>query len=305
MRDTTPYASFLPLNGYWMVLASRDIDHGDIFANNLRNKPLFIVNGGRDPLYPTRAVDPYVEHYKKGGVSLELQPQPEAGHNTQWWPAVKEAVRERSCATHPRQPLPDALTWETAIRRGAQSRALARHRPPRVGEGRSEALADLNEMAAEPALDFGVRSNGTRINRVVPGSNAERLGLRPRRRPRPAERRNVRGGHRRAEALDDVKPGAHIDLLVARNNQPVELSGIYEPKLVPGRRGSCSRGRCLRPRRSRTRTGNTVRATTRGVAGVHAAAVAGSVRLQQAGDSRRQRPHGVRGPRAEGSHDAR
>src|SRR6267142_1761790 len=26
MRDTTPYASFLPLNGYWMVLASADVD---------------------------------------------------------------------------------------------------------------------------------------------------------------------------------------------------------------------------------------------------------------------------------------
>ena len=26
MRDTTPFASFLPLNGYWMVLASRDIE---------------------------------------------------------------------------------------------------------------------------------------------------------------------------------------------------------------------------------------------------------------------------------------
>ena len=72
MRDTTPYASFLPLNGYWMVLASRDIDDGEIFANNLRNKPLFVVNGGRDPLYPTRIVDPYVEHYKKGGVSARL-----------------------------------------------------------------------------------------------------------------------------------------------------------------------------------------------------------------------------------------
>ncbi len=72
MRDTTPYASFLPLNGYWMVLASRDIDDGEIFANNLRNKPLFIVNGGRDPLYPTRIVDPYVEHYKKGGVHARV-----------------------------------------------------------------------------------------------------------------------------------------------------------------------------------------------------------------------------------------
>ena len=34
------------------------------FPNNLRNKPFFVVNGGRDPLYPTRVVEPYVKHLK-------------------------------------------------------------------------------------------------------------------------------------------------------------------------------------------------------------------------------------------------
>ena len=58
MRDTTPYASFLPLNGFIMVLPS--VDRGRSFPNNLRNKPFFVVNGGKDPLYPTRVVEPYV-----------------------------------------------------------------------------------------------------------------------------------------------------------------------------------------------------------------------------------------------------
>src|SRR5207247_9728346 len=31
MRDTTPYASFLPLNGFILVLAYRAIDDGQIF----------------------------------------------------------------------------------------------------------------------------------------------------------------------------------------------------------------------------------------------------------------------------------
>src|SRR5262249_23040431 len=53
MRETTPYASFLPLNGFILVLANSEIDDGAIFPNNLRNKPLFVVNGGKDPLYPT------------------------------------------------------------------------------------------------------------------------------------------------------------------------------------------------------------------------------------------------------------
>ncbi|HSR07129.1 MAG TPA: hypothetical protein VLM42_08270, partial [Bryobacteraceae bacterium] len=37
MRDTTPFASFLPLNGFIMVLTSDEIDDGFMFPNNLRN----------------------------------------------------------------------------------------------------------------------------------------------------------------------------------------------------------------------------------------------------------------------------
>src|SRR5260370_42463514 len=72
MRDTTPYACFLPLNGFIMVLPS--VNDGDLFPNNLRNKPFFVVNGGRDPLYPTRVVEPYVNHLKTHGVQVEYHP---------------------------------------------------------------------------------------------------------------------------------------------------------------------------------------------------------------------------------------
>jgi predicted esterase len=113
MRDTTPFASFLPLNGFIMVLGNPDIDDGAIYPNNLRNKPLFIVNGGRDPLYPTRAVEPYVKHLQRNGVEVEYHPQPEAAHNTSWWPEVKD-IYEAFVTNHPRNPDPDKLTWETS-----------------------------------------------------------------------------------------------------------------------------------------------------------------------------------------------
>jgi len=113
MRDTTPYASFLPLNGFIMVLANGEIDDGRLYANNLRNKPMFVVNGGRDRLYPTAIVEPYVIHLKNSGVTVSYHPQPEAGHNTAWWPDVKTAF-EQFVADHPRTPHPATLTWETA-----------------------------------------------------------------------------------------------------------------------------------------------------------------------------------------------
>ena len=113
-RDTTPYAAFLPLNGYVLVLRSPELElRGSVFLNNLRNKPFLIVNGGRDPLYPIHIVEPSIAHLNDGGVRITYLPQPEAGHDTSWWPVVKEPF-ERFVRTHPRQPLPDTLTWEVS-----------------------------------------------------------------------------------------------------------------------------------------------------------------------------------------------
>jgi pimeloyl-ACP methyl ester carboxylesterase len=112
MRDTTPYASFTPLNGFIMVLANGSIDDGQMFPNNLRNKPMFVINGGKDPLYPTSEVEPFTRHLMKD-VKIEYHPQPDAGHNTAWWPEVKDTF-EKFVAGHTRDPHPDTLTWETA-----------------------------------------------------------------------------------------------------------------------------------------------------------------------------------------------
>src|SRR6266436_1042961 len=82
MRETTPYASFLPLNGFIMVLANVDTGiREQLHPNNLLNKPMYVVNGGRDRLYPTSAVEPYVLHLKKAGVSIDYHPQPQGEHN--------------------------------------------------------------------------------------------------------------------------------------------------------------------------------------------------------------------------------
>jgi hypothetical protein len=114
MRDTTPYASFLPLNGYVLVLRSPALQiPGDLFLNNLRNKPLFVINGGLDPLYPIDAVEPSIVHLSQGGVPIVYRPQPQAGHDTSWWPAMKDEF-EAFVKNHPRTPLPDRLGWETS-----------------------------------------------------------------------------------------------------------------------------------------------------------------------------------------------
>ena len=141
MRDTTPYASFLPLNGFLMVIANSGIDQGQLYPDNMRNKPMFVVNGGKDPLYPVSEVEPFVRHLMRA-VAIEYHPQPEAGHNTAWWPEIKDPF-EKFVTTHPRQPHPDKLTWETAdLEHNRAHWLIIDQLGSRPGESRS--LPDLN-----------------------------------------------------------------------------------------------------------------------------------------------------------------
>ena len=113
MHETTPFASVTPLIGFIMVLSNEDVDDGKIFPNNLRNKPMFVVNGTDDELYPTAIVEPFTKHLMASGVSIDYHPQQGAHHNTAWWPDVKDIYRKFE-ADHPRDPNPAKLTWETA-----------------------------------------------------------------------------------------------------------------------------------------------------------------------------------------------
>jgi hypothetical protein len=148
MRDTTPFASFLPLNGFLMVLANDQLAiDSDLFPTNLLNKPFFIVNGGQDPLYPIRNVQPFVDHLRDSGVTVEYHPRPEAGHNTAWWPEMKDPF-ETFVRTHPREPVPATLTWE-ATDRDVPGRAhwLVIDRVRAAAAGDTRMARDLNEFS--------------------------------------------------------------------------------------------------------------------------------------------------------------
>ena len=47
------------------------------------------------------------------GVRTAYHPQPDAGHNTSWWPEMKDTF-EQFGTDNPRDPHPDTLSWETA-----------------------------------------------------------------------------------------------------------------------------------------------------------------------------------------------
>jgi pimeloyl-ACP methyl ester carboxylesterase len=267
MRETTPFASFLPLNGAIAVLRNPSLhSDGELFPGNFLNKPFFVVNGGRDPLYPAALVEPYVEHMSRGGVDVTYLPQPEAGHNTQWWPQVKDTF-ERFVSEHPRQPIPERITWETDLSSGTnRAHWLV---IDKLAPGRDEepaAAVDLNRFASGPMPDFGLRVSGTRVTSIADNSNASIFGF---------ERGDVivsingvavAPQSNALEALARSPAGRIAKLVVSRGDKEVELSGML---LVTGppHVTLLFAHRTPSGRVDLIKEGNTVRATTRGVEG--------------------------------------
>jgi predicted esterase len=263
MRATTPFASFVPLNGFILVLKNETLEaDGDLFPHNLVNKPMFVVNGGRDPQYPTSMVDPYVEHLRKAGVDLVYRPQPDAAHDTSWWPDLRDTV-EQFVAQHPRQALPDRLTWETGDVPGRAHwlviDRLAARRPE------DPPLPDLNVRATRPAPDFGIRSSGARINRVIKGSNAQQIGLKSGDIVASISNQPIGAGTDVAEVLRGFPAGRPLLLTVRRGSEPVRLTGRYAPTVLPGEADAMFPRQGESGRVDLVRTGNRVEVTSRGV----------------------------------------
>ena len=113
MREPTPWSACLPLIGSVRVLSNPSVGaDGDLFVGNLVNRPFFIINSGRDPLYPAAFVVPTIDLMQRAGVPLVFHPQPMAGHDTTWWPDEQKSF-EQFVHEHPRAPYPERLSWET------------------------------------------------------------------------------------------------------------------------------------------------------------------------------------------------
>ena len=140
---------------FMMVLSTADTGaDGEIFPGNAANKPFFVVNGGRDPLYPANIIRPYVEHLMKVGGDVVFHIKTEAGHNTDWWLEERQSY-ETFVEDHPRDPLPDKISWETErIDRYNRAHWLV---IDRLGNIKTEsALTDTNLLHRGSEYDFGM-----------------------------------------------------------------------------------------------------------------------------------------------------
>lgn len=183
-RDPTPWAALLPFISSPEALTSPRLRaDGPVYVPNLRNVPLFVVNGSLDPLYPARDVAADVALLRRAGVDVTFRPQPESGHDLRWWSALRPAI-DSFIAAHPRRPLPDSVTWETE-RTDRSNRAywvVIDTIGPVPGDHRFAPFDTVQPLPPVPSL--GVRADptstdGVRIIAVELGSLGARAGFVP------------------------------------------------------------------------------------------------------------------------------
>ncbi len=139
-KYATPWAGFLLFIGHPAVLSNPGNGaDGDFFPVNLSNKPLFVINGGVDPLYPIKSVRPFLDLFERAGTEVVFRPQPQEGHNVNWWPP-EAGNMEVFIKEHVRDPLPTKLVWET-------------ERTDRYNRCHWLIITELGKVAGESELD--------------------------------------------------------------------------------------------------------------------------------------------------------
>ena len=109
-KQPTPWATFLPYIGHPGVLRNPQIGGYRLYFENLMSRPLYIVNGENDRLYPASSVEPFIDILEEAGVDHIWRVIPEGEHNTSWLPDEMDSI-ENFKQDNPRNALPGSLMW--------------------------------------------------------------------------------------------------------------------------------------------------------------------------------------------------
>jgi len=240
LKATTPWAAFLPLNGHPVVLANPATEaDGDIHVTNLRNKPLFVINGDEDPLYPTSSVFPFMRLFQEAGVLIDFRAQPNAGHDTSWWedeaPAMDAFMAEWS-----RRPLPPRLSWETETTDRYNRAHWLVIKDLGSVEGESN-LESHNTMVDPVTLNLGidmlgVMDSGLKLIEIGDDSIASAAGLQSGDNLIGIEGEFNPSVEDLSQALQGFSPGQQIPLLVQRDGEELGLTLVYPEQAAPHQR---------------------------------------------------------------------
>ncbi|MCD4658340.1 MAG: PDZ domain-containing protein [Planctomycetes bacterium] len=112
MAHNTPFAGFLPLNGH---VAVAQVGGMQVQLPNLGNKPMYVINTGKDQLYPALKLKSIIELMKKAGAKIEYKVYDEYGHTPQYLLDKNEyELIYKWMLSKTRNPHPKKLIWEAS-----------------------------------------------------------------------------------------------------------------------------------------------------------------------------------------------
>jgi len=110
-KQPTEWSSFFSYIGHPGVLRSAQSGGGyRLYFENLMTKPVYIVNGENDRLYPAASLTSFVEILEQQDVDHVFRVIADGGHNTSWLPEERPAI-EAFKQQRPRDPFPERLQW--------------------------------------------------------------------------------------------------------------------------------------------------------------------------------------------------
>ncbi len=112
-KQSTEWAAFLPYIGHPGVLRNPQSGPGyKLYFENLMSRPLYIVNGENDPLYPVSSIVPFINILQEANIDHVFRAIEGGGHNTNWLPDEEPMIEEFKL-DNPRDPFPAELRWVT------------------------------------------------------------------------------------------------------------------------------------------------------------------------------------------------
>ena len=269
LKNPTPWSVFFPLNGFLRVLANPAIRaDGELFATNYKNRPLYVVNGELDPLYPAIAAFPYMMMLKRSGVNITFRAMPGAGHDTSWWPTEVNPI-DAFEEEHPRDPLPDHLSWETE--RTDRYNRVAWLVVDRLDATKVTAeFPDNNTIEIQEPADFGLRvdsrrGDGRKLIDVILGTTAASIGMKKGDTIVSMDDAVIRTAGDMGRVFDEHKAGTPLRFEVDRKGQRVKMEGIFPPVPKPPRKEEAFKHSKPSGRVDISRKGNRFEAKTGGV----------------------------------------
>lgn len=176
-HDPDPYACFLAFMAHPGLTRMAG---GPTWRSNVLSRPVYATNGGRDQLYPSEGVKPYIDELKEVGCDLTWTDLPEAGHDMRailpLWTDVLAFWKD-----HPRDAAPETVAWSTSLPEREGRRAWIQ-----ILRTVGEADADVElrpKGTARPRLGVRIdtehRGAGLRVEAVEPDTPAAASGFEP------------------------------------------------------------------------------------------------------------------------------